>query len=208
MFLHKALVYLFVVCLVGCEATASVPAKKSSTDSSIGSRATDLIDDIDCPVGLVNGMTLNDEFGPGTAAITRCLEHRPIKVVFQINNACSNDPCTKPYALENIENAVKDYEVTHGLVSGIDFKVIAVVHGKGYPLVVNNDATNPYKEANPFQSQVEGLMAQGVKFYFCQNTARARGVVTENLIPGIRYVTSGVTALADFQALGYSYVQP
>jgi hypothetical protein len=43
----------------------------------------------ECPVGLVNGLTLNDEFGPGTSDLTKCLDRRHnVKVVMQINQLC------------------------------------------------------------------------------------------------------------------------
>ncbi len=39
---------------------------------------------IDCPVGLVSGITLDDEFGPGAANITHCLQKtNKIKVVYK-----------------------------------------------------------------------------------------------------------------------------
>jgi intracellular sulfur oxidation DsrE/DsrF family protein len=34
------------------------------------------------------------------------------------------------------------------------------------------------------------------------------GGATEALIDGVEYTTAGVTAIADFQELGYRYVQP
>jgi len=55
---------------------------------------------------------------------------------------------------------------------------------------------------------MEGLIANGIKVVFCQNTARSKGVTTDQLIPGVGDVTAGVSAIVDFQALGYRYVQP
>jgi len=64
-------------------------------------------------------------------------------------------------------------------------------------------------------------MAQGVRFFFCQNTTRGfigngtlpstdviQGGATEQLIDGVEYVTAGVTAISDLQEEGYRYVQP
>ena len=45
---------------------------------------------IKCPVNLINGLTLDDEFGAGSAAITRCLAKDEIKVVYQINKFCND----------------------------------------------------------------------------------------------------------------------
>ena len=171
--------------------------------------------DPDCPVGLLNGMTLDDEFGPGTAALTRCISKRDqVKVVYQINQQCKNSACTKPYAIGNIINAINDYEITHGM-SADEYEIVAVVHSGGWPLILNNDAgvdgsgaPTGTRRHNNFQPEMEALLAKGVRVVFCQNTARSKGVRTDDLIPGVEYVTAGVTALADYQALGYSFVQP
>lgn len=209
----KALAYLLFVFLVGCEAAAHT-AKRPTTGNTNPSTNLNQRSDSDnneaarCPVGLVSGKTLDEEFGPGTAEITRCLEKDEVKVVYGINKTCANEACTRAYALGNIQNAIKDYEITHGMSVGSDYKIIAVVYSGGYQLVVSNNAAVPFKEENPFQTQVEELMAQGVEFYFCQNAARSNGVVTANLIPGIKFATAGVTAIADFQKMGYSYVSP
>jgi len=150
----------------------------------------------------------------GTAALTRCITKRDqVKVVYQINKECKNTGCTKPYAIGNIINAINDYEITHDM-SGDDYDIVAVVHSGGWPLILNNDSglnnsgsITSNRRSNYFQSEMGALIAKGVKVVFCQNTARSKGVGTEQLIPGVEYITAGVTAIADYQALGYSYVQ-
>ncbi len=177
-----------------------------------------------CPVGLVSGMTLDQEFGQGASLITRCIKKRHhVRVLFQINRFCANSTvdnetmspfkstCTSPYALGEMMNVMHDYEITEGMKPG-DFKMIAVAYGKGGFLLL---------KGNPYQSQVEALMKDGVHFYFCQNTARGfiKGGLLPNpqttgmpaasgLIDGVTYVTAGVSAILDFQALGYSSVAP
>lgn len=185
----------------------------------------------ECPVDLVNALELDQEFGLGTDELTRCLERRhKVKVVVQINQFCrdavSNEACTRPYALGNIRNMIKDYEITHGMIQGRDYEIVAVVHSGGGKLVLkgvgdNND--NSVDDRNQFEAIVSGLIADGVKFYFCQNTTRSyvgqgilpqpdpeslTGGATGELIEGVEYTTAGVTAIADFQRQGYTYVQP
>jgi intracellular sulfur oxidation DsrE/DsrF family protein len=200
----------------------------------------------ECPVGLVNGLTLNDEFGPEASDLTRCLDRRHnVKVVMQINKPCrdsfvdgtavknnvancsqgSNDPdFGRSYALGNINNMIKDYEITYGMKPGRDYEIAAVVHsGGGYLLLKDEsyDGTGTLLYGrNKFQGEVENLMDRGVKFYFCQNTTRSfikngtlpaagvQGGATAQLIEGVEYVTAGVTAISDFQSQGYRYVQP
>jgi intracellular sulfur oxidation DsrE/DsrF family protein len=194
-----------------------------------------------------DGIDLNDEFGAGTTAMTRCLvdQNKP-KVVMQINLACrdsyvdgdvvKNDVghCAnnRAYALGNIRNMIKDYEGSHGIDN---WEIVAVVHSGGWGVLVKDgyEFTNIPGEGGPqsgvktlsnqFQSQVSDLIDEGVRFLFCQNTTRGMitrgnlptvaesaggGGATEALIDGVEYTTAGVTAIADFQKRGYSYVQP
>lgn len=183
-----------------------------------------------CPVDLVNGLTLNDEFGPGSDTLTRCLTRRHnVKVVIQINQFCSsavpNSQCTRAFALGNIRNMINDYEVTHGMRPGRDYEIAAVVHSGGGWMMLKNDGIdghgNPVTGRNQFEAAVRGLIDDGVRFYFCQNTTRgyvanntlpdateSAGGATGELIDGVEYTTAGVTAIAEFQRRGYSYVQP
>jgi len=175
----------------------------------------------ECPVGLVNDLTLDEEFGFGSQELTRCIKKRhQVKMVVQVQQACSdtlgNTSCLtsggRAYALGNIANILDDYEVTHGMVPGRDFEVVAVLHGTGGRLALQNTLTHP----NRFETDVKNLIARGVKFYFCQNTTRAyigqgilpAGNATAELIPGMLYTTAGLTSIADFQAQGYQYIQP
>ena len=207
----------------------------------------------ECPVGVLPGRpgepdtTMDMEFGPGTSDLTRCLDRRHnVKVVMQINKPCRDSwvdgdavknnvaKCKRgdgeldfgrSYALGNINNMIKDYEITHGMVVGKDYEIAAIVHsGGGYLLLKDSgyDGDGKFVEQrNKFQPEVEDLMARGVKFYFCQNTTRgfinngtlpaaneAEGGATAQLINGVEYVTAGVTSIAEFQQRGYEYVQP
>ena len=203
--------------------------EEMDTDTGMGNN--------ECPVGLVNNQSLDDEFGAGSQGLTRCLERRhKVKVVVQINQLCRDAGCTSPYALGNINNMIKDYEITHGMQQGRDYEIVAVVHSGGWGMLVQDGYTftNKLGEGggalgdktlyNDFQETVEGLMDRGVRFLFCQNTTRgqiARGNLptvkesnvngagaTEALINGVEYTTAGITALVDFQRQGYKYVQP
>ncbi len=145
------------------------------------------------------------------------------KVVNNIANCANN----RPYALGNLRNMLKDLKTTNG-ISEEEIDIRVVVHSGGGYLMLNDagfDGAGNYIEAgrNKFQSQVVDLMAQGVRFFFCQNTTRGfirngtlpgrdligmTGGATAQLIPGVEYVTAGVTAISDLQEEGYRYVQP
>jgi intracellular sulfur oxidation DsrE/DsrF family protein len=121
----------------------------------------------------------------------------------------------RPYALGNIVKVIEDYEVTHGMKPGRDYDIVAVVHSGGGHLMVQDQYAKPAL-GNQYEALVRMLLSKGVKFYYCQNTVRSfmsKGLLppnaaTQAIIPGVQYVTAGITALADFQSQGYTYVQP
>lgn len=194
------------------------------------------IDESVCPAGYAfqdaggNDLTLDDEFGPGSQALTRCLQERhTIKLVMQINKACrdtvvvntvgengkiigsalKNHPSTcdgdsRAYGLAQLGAMFRDFKITNAVEN---LEMVAIVHDAGGFLML---------KGNPYENMVKGLIAKGVRFYFCQNTVRGfikkgilpAGGATANIIDGVEYVTGGLTALADFQQAGYVYIQP
>jgi intracellular sulfur oxidation DsrE/DsrF family protein len=150
-----------------------------------------------------NPLSFDEKFGEGTSAVTRCLANtKKVKILFQMNTLCKNSACEAPYAIGNIKNAIKDYQMTHGMTPD-DYEIAVVVHSAGWKLVINDDTTNPFK------ADMEWLVSQpSVKVLFCLNTANSKGVTKADMIEGVGFVTSGVTAIPDFQDEGYHYVQP
>ena len=171
-----------------------------------------------CPVGLVSGMTLDQEFGAGAGALTNCVKKRhDVKSMFQINRFCgdvtaSNAACTGAYGLGNMQNVIDDYEITDGMKRGVDYKMIAVVYGSGGLMLI---------KGNKFASKVQALMAEGVTFYLCENTLRGfikAGLIpnpattgipaSDSLIPGVQYVTAGLSAVLDHEERGWANIAP
>lgn len=215
---RKTLLAVMIIGLVSMPALADDKDKKGNNE---------------CPVGLVNGLNMDDEFGPGTQSLTQCIKKRhDVKMVVQINQFCTNtaDCANTPYGLNNIRNMLDDYEVTHGMRAGKDYEMVVILHSPGGRMAlkdtgVRGDGTT-VSGRNPFEATIRGLMARGVKFYFCQNTTRAflnqpgtaitslpkyltTGIsATDQMIEGIEYTTAGLTSIADYQARGYAYIQP
>ncbi len=166
----------------------------------------------ECPVGLVKGLSLDDEFGPGTEELTKCIKKRhQVKMVVQINQFCTNQAncANTPYALGNLSNIIDDYEITHGMKAGRDYEIVAILHSPGGMMALKNssynggtagdpNATPPVASTppalvtnrNPFEQKIKDLMARGVKFYFCQNTTRA--YIGNRTLPN--YQTTGISA--------------
>lgn len=144
---------------------------------------------------------------------------KPTGDVSRVVNNIDNCRDTRAYALGNLRNMIKDLEITNGIDRDkIDIRV--VVHSGGGYVLLKDEGVNGNGDfltgRNKFEGQVKDLMDMGVRFFFCQNTTRGfirngtlpAGNATAQLIPGVEYVTAGVTAISDLQEQGYKYVQP
>ena len=212
-----------------------LPLMLSVNSVSAGNNTSSNVKVNDCSISF-NGMHVDDEFGEGVYELTRCLKNaQQIKLVMQVNQSCrdtvivgdgvdgyklENHPKSckegRGYGIAQMKNMIKDYVLTHGISRDrLDLKII--VHGGGgLMLIDDNDVEVPWK--NNLQDDVLDLMDQGVKFYFCMNTLRGlvsklpfvddTAELTSKVIPGVEFVTGGLTALADFQKQGYTYIQP
>jgi len=207
--------YLFALCTL---AAFSMPSLVRADSTGSAGNGPDDNSNVACPVGLVSGMTLDQEFGAGASALTNCVKKRhDVKAMFQIDRFCgnvtsTNAACTGAYGLGNMQNVIDDYEITDGMKRGIDYKMIAIVYGGGGNMLL---------KGNKFESQVKALMAEGVTFYFCQNTLRGfikAGLIpnpvttgipaSDSLIDGVQYVTAGLSAVLDHEARGWSNIAP
>lgn len=178
----------------------SIPPNYSPAPGGVPTSATG------CPVGLINGLTLDEEFGAGTSQITRCLVFRTnVKMVMQINTFESRPG--RPYGLHNLIPILDDYEITNGTR---DVEIVCINHSGGATQLLNRNAPNLHPNAalNVYQELVESLMVRGVQFYLCMNSARSAGIKSFHLIPGVRFVTSALTALVDFQKMDYKLIKP
>lgn len=203
-------------------------------------------DNQECPVGdfnqpyeMANGtvvddpnilnLSMDEEFGAGTQAITRCLRNREnTRVLVAINGAHPSDKngvtqTDKARFLSNIEYMRENYEDVHGMKIGKDIKVVAVASTSGALLMTTHhpawmrtagegDPACPMKPlagktcSNPFRHLVERAQAIGVKFYVCQMASRVLGIKKGNKIDGVDFVPGGHIAVADFQMDGYALI--
>jgi intracellular sulfur oxidation DsrE/DsrF family protein len=61
----------------------------------------------------------------------------------------------------------------------------------------------PNRELNP-----ELLQERGVSFVACRNTMRERGLLQEDLLPGVTTVPAGTLEVIRKQHEGYAYFKP
>jgi len=142
-----------------------------------------------------NALTFQDKFGDGVMESLRCNERRSkVRMVMQVN---AYEQGGKPYGFRNLPNIINDFEKTHGIEN---WKIAVVVHSGGGDFVLNG---------NKYEALVSGFVANpNVDVYFCLNTAAAKGWTTDMIIPGVKFVPAGLSAIMDFQYQGYKYIQP
>jgi intracellular sulfur oxidation DsrE/DsrF family protein len=83
----------------------------------------------------------------------------------------------------------------------------AVVHGTGWTALLTDSAfaARYGGKPNPSRRLVEELLANGAQLVLCGQTAGARGIRREELLPGVKVAISAMTALNVLQAQGYQY---
>lgn len=149
-----------------------------------------------------------EQYDPGSSAYTTCIAVRDdFKVVVAWNSSAHNGKIFKQTGSKvgqqvvNARNLVRDYTNNYAMEFGEDYSAVVVAYASGVDwLRTTSDQAN--------QDMINGLMADGVKVYACQNTMKAKGLVLADLMPGVEIVPAGVTAVVDFQNQKYKYLNP
>ena len=83
--------------------------------------------------------------------------------------------------------------------------IVVVVHGRAVRNLLNNEGwAKRHEESNPNRGLVDALMAAGVRFYICGQSAGFMGVASEEFIDGTNMALSAMSVLTGLQADGYS----
>jgi intracellular sulfur oxidation DsrE/DsrF family protein len=80
-------------------------------------------------------------------------------------------------------------------------ELVVVVHGGAALDLVAGGAEGT---GNASQAMVEALLAQGVRFILCGQSAAAQGIAKEDVIDGVELALSAMTAHALLQRQGYT----
>lgn len=155
---------------------------------------------------------MDSQFGAGTSANTTCLSVRHnIKAAVNLSTTAVNAKTGISQTLTNVSNMVENYEDMYGLAVKKDYQIVTIAHGAGARYLLSDEAYNrTYTVAtgNPSRAALEALMAKGVVVYMCQNTMRANTWMSADLIPGVKQVPAGVTALVDYGLRGWVVLTP
>jgi intracellular sulfur oxidation DsrE/DsrF family protein len=75
-------------------------------------------------------------------------------------------------------------------------------------VVRNGGAVEGLRRQSQSRAQVERLSAKGARFLACNNSLRAHGITSGQLVPQVEVVPAGVVHLAVRQLNGWAYVRP
>lgn len=125
------------------------------------------------------------------------------RTVFEINEGSTEDPVNmQMLTIARFLNL----HARHG-VADDRVHAAAVVHGSGFMALLGDDAYGERYDGatNPSRELVEELLANGVEIVLCGQTAGARQIEQDELIPGVQVGWSAMTALNIFQTRGYTF---
>ena len=92
-------------------------------------------------------------------------------------------------------------------VDPADIRVAVVVHGPAVLDLLTDEALAARDgefDSNRSGAMVREMLAKGVRFIVCGQSAAAQGVAREDLIPGVEMALSAMTAHALLQQQGYT----
>ena len=117
----------------------------------------------------------------------------PDKVVYHLNLGLEQ----ASDGLRNIRNHLEVNPKAH---------IVVVAHARGVDYLMKGTKD---KNGNSYESAVEQLKLQGVRFDVCEITLRNRTLKREQFIADATFVPSGVAEIARLQQReGYAYLRP
>ena len=97
--------------------------------------------------------------------------------------------------------------VAHGVQRG-NVHVAVVVHGPAIWDVTTDEAYHrkSHGEGNPSRAMVQAMLAQGVQFIVCGQSALGQGISNEDLLPGVTMALSQTVATSVLHQQGYTNI--
>ncbi len=127
------------------------------------------------------------------------------RAVFEIN-AGGGDTVKVNEQLNNVARYYNTH-VRHGIPEA-QVKAAAVFHGSGWPALLTDAAFAARfgGKPNPSRRLTEELVEHGAQLVLCGQTAGARGIRRDELLPGVKVAISAMSAMEVFQSQGYAFI--
>ena len=117
----------------------------------------------------------------------------PDRVVYHLNSG-----------LEQASNGLRN--IRNHLEVNPKAQIVVVAHAQGVDYLMKGMKD---KNGNPYETIVQDLVGQGVRFDVCEITLRNRKLAREQFIDEAVFVPSGVAEITRLQAReGYAYLRP
>jgi uncharacterized protein len=130
--------------------------------------------------------------GCASSGGTTAKSTHPIKTIYHVNDSAN--------AVDALRNASNHLEADPSA------KITFVTHSGGIDFLLDGAAD---KNGNPYNINVEKLMAKGVAFDVCNITLVRRKIDPKTVLPGVKIVPSGVSEVGKLQSEeGYVYIKP
>ncbi len=127
------------------------------------------------------------------------------KAVFEIN-AGGGDTVRVNDQLANVARYYNTH-VRQGIPEA-QVKAAAVFHGSGWPALLTDAAFAARfgGKPNPSRRLTEELIEHGAQLVLCGQTAGARGIRRDELLPGVKVAISAMSAMQIFQSDGFAFI--
>jgi intracellular sulfur oxidation DsrE/DsrF family protein len=129
---------------------------------------------------------------------------KPSKVVFNMDHLAFDGD--RSIGLNYMKLMAQTYKASQTPIS-----IIAVFHGAAGYMLLNDRAYNTARasdKGNPFKEQISALQQEGIQFEECGETARRRGWVNADLLPGVKVDTGANLRIVQLVQDGYVQIQP
>ncbi|MCP9770303.1 hypothetical protein EGI22_20550 [Lacihabitans sp. LS3-19] len=128
------------------------------------------------------------------------------KIVFDITAAEKNPSKDMNHAYEAVARVINLYGLEGVKKENMDIAV--VIHFQATPTILSDEAFNQeFKENNPNTDVINKLSENGVKFYVCGQSLRARKYADYKLNPNLKVAVGAMVAITHFQSLGYALLK-
>jgi intracellular sulfur oxidation DsrE/DsrF family protein len=128
------------------------------------------------------------------------------KLIVDLSKA-SDKPDSVNSALDKLARLVN----TH-IEAGVpkeNLSVIGIIHFLGTPMILEDEAyKKKFGMANPNTALINELGKNGVRFYVCGQSLRARKLVDEKRNENIKVAQSALITFSTFQNMGYALILP